>query len=109
MIPPVTADATSLASGGQTRVTENDERTLTEYLLQEVRAGLDGSSNEYVVDFAPSRFFFAGVLQPVWDQKPSAGTGSSAIGIDFRIRVDDENVPAVIRLAARWAHYYAVF
>src|SRR6185437_15482310 len=87
-----------------------DQRPLVEFLLDNVTRGLSGQDKQDIVDFAPSRAIFAGVLRPVREHQASAAvaSGGSAIGLDFRVRTEMSGEPIRLKLTGKWAHYYAV-
>lgn len=88
-----------------------DERLLVEHLLREVTLGLSGRDGADIIDFPPVRSCFAGVLEPVREHSASSQvtSGTSAIGLDFRVRARKTHEPVSLRIEATWAHYFAVF
>jgi hypothetical protein len=94
-------------------ISEEDKQHLVKHLLDEVTKGISGRDGADLVDLAPARSIFAGVLQPRWDHTQSAQLASApagtAIGIDFRVVPSAVTRPIRLRIRARWSVYYPVF
>ena len=93
---------------------ESQRQRLTEYLIEEVAAGLSGRNGEEILDGSPSRTLFSGVLQPI--RAPATpGTAAAAVapadtalGIDFRVLARGDH-PVRLKITPRWSLYYPVF
>src|SRR5262245_52451768 len=99
-------------------IVESDKRRLTAYLIDRVVEGISGRDGDDIVDAAPSRTIFAGVLQPASEREiHAAQTGAigreapvgTALGLDFRVTPAPGSQSVRIRITPSFSVYYPVF
>jgi hypothetical protein len=97
-------------SAPEATFTELEKKRFLDYVRKQVMSGLTGRDNRDLVDVAPSRAIFAGVLRsirPKAEAQRSLSEGT-AIGLDFRIAASGGAEPK-LTIEAEFAVYYPVF
>jgi hypothetical protein len=96
---------------------EDSERRLVEHFVSRVTDGLSGRDGADLVDQAPIRTLFAGVLQPARDSDKANATRGTAgdapagtsLGFDLRLRPASTSQDVTVMVSARFAVYAPVF